>query len=741
MKEIQAQHLVNNKSGNVVDDGNMKDRANSKFRKYRKYIVSFSTGIQMLGLYSGKSLADPLRTTIQHEIKECNEKYEEDMATAVLEYLDETERMIANIMGDCSELYRNCTGKVLTLMNILACPSKEGDFREQMVGIVFVKERIVASSLAFIISEFVKIYPEKIGHIKVDWAVGGTSSKAYKMPAAQKMIENNQARDKLKIKLDKFRRGEINLMVATEVLEEGLDITKCNLVIRFDDVPNFRAFVQSKGRARAREESIGLHSRYIILAENSRENLEKLKKDLRDYKNLENSAIDLCHGSSGTEEEDKDDSDDDAYYANPNDQVNSARITKNSAVTIINSFVQNIPTDRYTILAPYFQCRKMPNPNQSGPDVEYRSVLHMPHKTPYSGIPFYGPRCSEATRAKQKVAILACKRLHKDGLLGNDLLPKRKKFDSSEESSDDDMSNKKRGTKSFKEYYPVSLASQFDFDYEAKNFYLYRINTELVEKALDTRNPPYVPELHSAKMGILVSQELPPIFLSTNHFYSLSGKLSTAFENCGTFYLSTHEKYEILAFHDYVFEKVIGCKNSWTWPDLDSKGAMIIPINAQKMIDFNQITKVVSYRHQNTSKIKSTPNRFIYNANDYINTVVTPNHKQPEEHYFVEEVMKNTNPNTILDGNTNITFEKYYKDKYDSMVTSLEQELLRVSGADHRHFMYSKVANKKTEKTRSVIRDQIFMPELVDVEPLLASLWREAQLIPFLMERLTHLSR
>ena len=50
-------------------------------------------------------------------------------------------------------------------------------------------------------------------------------------------------------------------MVATSVVEEGLDVKKCNVVIRFDGLNNYRAYVQSKGRARAKD------SKFIVLAE------------------------------------------------------------------------------------------------------------------------------------------------------------------------------------------------------------------------------------------------------------------------------------------------------------------------------------------------------------------------------------------------------------------------------------------------------------------------------------------
>lgn len=79
--------------------------------------------------------------------------------------------------------------------------------------------------------------------------------------------------------LRKFRAHETNLLIATSIVEEGVDIPKCNLVVRFDLPTEYRSYVQSKGRARAPI------SNYVMLADTDK--IKGFEEDLKTYKAIE----------------------------------------------------------------------------------------------------------------------------------------------------------------------------------------------------------------------------------------------------------------------------------------------------------------------------------------------------------------------------------------------------------------------------------------------------------------------
>ncbi|XP_055966243.1 interferon-induced helicase C domain-containing protein 1 isoform X2 [Sorex fumeus] len=114
-------------------------------------------------------------------------------------------------------------------------------------GIIFTKTRQSAYALSQWITENKKF--SEVG-VKAHHLIGAGHTSEFK-PMTQ-----NEQRDVI----SKFRTGKINLLIATTVAEEGLDIKECNIVIRYGLVTNEIAMVQARGRARADE------STYVLVA-------------------------------------------------------------------------------------------------------------------------------------------------------------------------------------------------------------------------------------------------------------------------------------------------------------------------------------------------------------------------------------------------------------------------------------------------------------------------------------------
>ncbi|KAM6175774.1 interferon-induced helicase C domain-containing protein 1 [Erethizon dorsatum] len=114
-------------------------------------------------------------------------------------------------------------------------------------GIIFTKTRQSAYALSQWITENEKF--AEVG-VKAHHLIGAGHSSEFKP-----MTQNEQ-----KEVISKFRTGKINLLIATTVAEEGLDIKECNIIIRYSLVTNEIAMVQARGRARAEE------STYVLVA-------------------------------------------------------------------------------------------------------------------------------------------------------------------------------------------------------------------------------------------------------------------------------------------------------------------------------------------------------------------------------------------------------------------------------------------------------------------------------------------
>lgn len=104
-------------------------------------------------------------------------------------------------------------------------------------GIVFVRQRVTTHVLAHV--------------IRKDAALGPLFSSACLYASSSPATASlSVSKSSTQAHLRSFRDGHVNLLLATVVAEEGMDIPAANCTIRFDAMENAVSLVQGRGRAR-----------------------------------------------------------------------------------------------------------------------------------------------------------------------------------------------------------------------------------------------------------------------------------------------------------------------------------------------------------------------------------------------------------------------------------------------------------------------------------------------------------
>ncbi|KAM9804668.1 interferon-induced helicase C domain-containing protein 1 [Neosynchiropus ocellatus] len=145
---------------------------------------------------------------------------------------------------------------------------QEFSTRKEARGIIFTKTRRSAMALCHWVHENSKFDDLKV---KAAFLIGGGHQSIVKpMTSAEQEAV-----------LDKFRRGQVNLLIATTIAEEGLDIAACNFVIRYGLVTNEIAMIQAQGRGRADDSSytlVGVKGSGVV----EKESVNEYRKNIMD---------------------------------------------------------------------------------------------------------------------------------------------------------------------------------------------------------------------------------------------------------------------------------------------------------------------------------------------------------------------------------------------------------------------------------------------------------------------------
>ena len=166
-------------------------------------------------------------------------------------------------------------------------------------------------------------------------------------------------------RLRDFRAGACNLLVATAVVEEGLDVRHCELVLRFDLPVTTRSYIQSRGRARAP------NSLLVLLQDASSPEARELVRHVVAFEDslrrqiLQRMALGAGDGAGRGDSHDAADasSEDEPIPASDSSltyvvESTGAVAGPANALQLLHGFIAQMPTDKYAILKPL--CRTEP---------------------------------------------------------------------------------------------------------------------------------------------------------------------------------------------------------------------------------------------------------------------------------------------------------------------------------------------------------------------------------------------
>lgn len=262
-------------------------------------------------------------------------------------------------------------------------------------GIIFVQERAVVAALAHILS----IHPAVRDRLKVGTMIGNSTSP-YRRNIGE-LIDVDMQRQTLSLFKDKV----INLIVATSVLEEGIDVPVCNLVICFQKPANLKSFVQRRGRARHQK------SKLVLLLDAETDKLtewQELERAMKARYEDEMRTLQEVLRIEDAEEHDR---------RQFRVESTGALLDMDNAVQHLYHFCTTLPANEYVDLQPEFIC------SETGPSlVSARVILPLSVNE--------GVRTAQSRKSwmSEKNAIRDCAfeayvALYRAGLVNENLLP------------------------------------------------------------------------------------------------------------------------------------------------------------------------------------------------------------------------------------------------------------------------------------------------------------------------------
>ncbi|KRZ14848.1 Endoribonuclease Dicer [Trichinella zimbabwensis] len=590
-------------------------------------------------------------------------------------------------------------------------------------GIVFVNQRLVAFCIAMLIDTAKKLQPRSYSYIEVDYIVGCKMSAEF--------VEPSYARQEEVLK--NFRNGNLNLLVATSILEEGIDVRQCNYVIRFDMPLTFRSFVQSKGRARQKVAyyTILVQDRFLKSFQEMLNSFVETEKSLKSYSG-NNGEIDNCRKEVNSPNGNVDLLIE-PYYTQLKQKgtvKKAACLVLSSAFNVIKRYCNKLRKDRFTDCRPKFSVQTILNADLS---ISYVATVQLPTNSPLKK-KIEGKPMLSSKLAEMAAAFEATKLLHAMGELNEFLMPLatvRKEIELKEDEQFFSVSSKSYYLKEVPDaiYKAIPRADQ--------KSYLYAISISSVESFLP-------------RLGILISKpigNLPRFSIFTDEsdidveieFVEEISYSADQLDILTSFHCCLFKNYLFNEERDFIFD-----------PENAACSYLIVPLkceyNSKCSVDLSIAEKITNWNKDVSHVPQQRSEKFIMNSSSYFNAVIYPWYKNKDDrdiYYFVTGVDNTSTPMSPFPFKFYRSFAEYFELTKQVKVLDKNQPLLKVKMVSFKRL------NLLCEKQISILLFDFdddgsscqckVVPELVVIHPMPASMWRSLIFLPTVLYRINHL--
>ncbi|KYQ58121.1 Endoribonuclease Dicer [Trachymyrmex zeteki] len=639
--------------------------------------------------------------------------------------------------------------------------SCSGTDPDLLCGVIFVDKGFTAKILFYLLSEICK-HDEDLHFLSPLYTIErSTDDVGY----SRDLEMGHRKQEEV---LKRFRIHECNLLIATSILEEGIDIPKCNFVMRYDFPKNYQSYIQCKSRARAMD---ALHV-LLVPQEASKEFIWQLAQ----YQYIEKTLLLKCSNKELTEDEENEA---DMYAAmiphyKPLDGDDAPKVTFNSAISLVNRYCAKLPSDTFTRLTPEWRIETM----DVHDIVMYICFLRLPINSPLKYVITSYPMPNRAM-ARRMAALQMCIDLHRENEIDDNLLPigkenfKAKPEDAEVPALPDesraDFSEARPGTTKRRQYYYKKTAEALTDCRPIVGVpsYLYHINMVLscpLPEEQNTRGRRiYPPEESAIGFGILTLKEIPK--LCPFPIYTRSGEVHVQLKlSKKTVILDEFQIERVDTFLNYTFTNVLRLQKYLMLfdPNASENSYIIVPVKifatcegSDVSVDWNFLECIYQNRNAVPTKVPEEDRKnFKFDPSKYYDAVIMPWYRSQDQpqYFYVAEICTNLNPKSSFPGHDYSTFEEYYLKKYGIQIQNLEQSLLDVDHTSARlNFLTPRYVNRKgvalptsSEETKRAKREnleqkQILVAELCAIHPFPASLWRQAVCLPCILYRINAL--